>query len=697
MKLEDSLQYFKGVGPKRAEHLAASGFQTLEDLLYHLPFRYEDRRVVSRVAELEAGRDVTLVGAIGSIKLNSWGGRSRRQVLRATFVDETGRLPLVWFHQGDWIRKKLEGASSWLVHGRVEVSKKRVLQIVHPELEALSSDDDAAEAARVVPVYQKPGEIPVATMRSMVERAVVECSDLAKSVLPAPVEADLSLLPLADALRQVHMPGSSIDPVQLAAFATEGHRRLILEELFALQVGVNLRRVAREAESGQALPRADRLVSGFLDALPFNATSAQLRVIDEIAEDMARPRPMNRLVQGDVGSGKTVVAFAAALQAIDAGTQVAVMAPTELLAEQHFRTMETWAVEQGVRIELLTGGLSTGRAAAARERLQAGEVDLVVGTHSLLQSGTGFAALGLAVIDEQHRFGVLQRAVLKEAAADTLLLSATPIPRTMALTLYGDVDLSLLDEMPPGRKTIVTRVLRHHDVEHLFGRMAAQMKEGRQCYIVYPLVEESENVDLEDASGTAEKLRAGVFRDFEVGLLHGRMKADEKNEVMRGFQRGDINVLVATTVIEVGIDVPNAGIMVVMHADRFGLAQLHQLRGRVGRDNEQAYCCLVSDERLGRDAWERLKVMENSSDGFEIAEADLRIRGPGEYLGTRQAGVPAFRAANLARDEELLLLARDKARQWLEQDPGLSDPRSSELRKSLANRWGDSLALAEVG
>jgi ATP-dependent DNA helicase RecG len=526
---------------------------------------------------------------------------------------------------------------------------------------------------------------------------VDETAEQAASVVPSDIRDRQELLPIAKALRAVHLPDNSIDPDNLACFATPSHRTLIFEELFALQTGMNLRKKAREAIAGTTIPKADKRVAEFTGMLPFSLTGAQTRVIGEIAEDLARPHPMNRLVHGDVGSGKTVVAFAAALQACAADRQVAVMAPTELLAEQHFATMRPWAEELGLYMAILTGNLKASEARGMRDLIAMGGVNIVVGTHALVQESTRFKDLGLAIVDEQHRFGVMQRAALRGDSTDTLLLSATPIPRTLSLVLFGDIDVSFLDEMPPGRQPVTTKVIRSNQRKKLHERMAAQMKEGHQCYIVYPLVEESEKSDLKDATSMAEKLQSGVFKDFRVGLLHGRMKSSEKDAIMRRFKEGDLHVLVATTVIEVGIDVPNASIMVVEHAERFGLAQLHQLRGRVGRGGGEAFCCLIADEAQSQESIERLGVMESSTDGFEIAEADLRIRGPGEYLGTRQSGLPAFRAANLVRDAEILAVAREEAGHWLDHDPTLALPESAELKRAVTDRFGDKLALAEVG
>ncbi len=725
MDRHDRVQFLKGVGPRRAELLEKSGIAVIEDLLYHLPFRYEDRRSVVTVGEARTGEDVNLVGTIGGVTEHRRRGR-RGSILRAVFEDGGGIVQLVWFHQAAYFRDRLAGGGQWLVHGRFETAPRGGRQIVHPEIEALPEGKTIADIARILPVYQKPTDIPVAAMRTMVERAVEGCADAAVSVVPEEVRLRVGLAPTAEALRYVHRPPTTSDVAALAESRTEAHRTLIFEELFTLQVGMSLRRAAREREQGIAMARADDSVEEFFAALPFEPTGAQRRVVDEIAEDMARPRPMNRLVHGDVGSGKTVVAFAAAVQAIAAGRQVAVMAPTELLADQHFATMQVWSKEAGFSIHRLTGSMRSKEAAAIRRATAAGRVDIVVGTHALVavtsvraadtddaqyslagvepsdarKPRLEFANLGLAIVDEQHRFGVEQRKALKMregGQVDSLLLSATPIPRTLSLTLYGDIDVSFLDELPAGRRPITTKVFRTRSNAKLHERMAAAMQEGRQCYVVYPLVEESEKMDLADATTMADQLAAGPFAEFTVGLIHGRMKASEKDSIMRRFKAGEIHCLVATTVIEVGIDVPNATIMVVEHAERFGLAQLHQLRGRVGRGSEDSFCCLVADEGQGRDAFERLGVMERTSDGFEIAEADLKLRGPGEYLGTKQSGAPAFRAANLVRDGELLSVAREEALAWLGRDPRLVQPESRELRTAIEGRWSAHLDLAEVG
>ena len=693
MKLDDPVQFLKGVGPRRSEVLAKSGLVTVEDLLYHLPFRYEDRRRVITSDEARAGEDATLVGRIIKTRQRPLRGRGR-SMLEAVFEDERGSLGLVWFHQAAYFKKRVEGAERWLVHGRVETGRGH-LQLVHPEIEPV--EGALEEVARIVPVYQKPADLPVAAMRRIISGAVDAAAEQASSAVPVTVSERLGLLASARALIDVHKPGRDTDPGDLARFATPAHRSLIFEELFGLQVGMRLRKRGRAKQRGVVIEESPQRVTSFLSSLPFTPTAAQLRSSAEVVADMAATAPMNRLLHGDVGSGKTLVAFTAVVHAAAAGYQSAVMAPTELLAEQHFETMRPWSEGLGMSIALLTGAMPGGEAAKVRKRLGGGKVDLVVGTHALVQESTSFARLGLAVVDEQHRFGVMQRAALGAGEVNTLLLSATPIPRTLALAIYGDVEVSMLDEMPPGRVPVVTKVLDGSSRERLHERMAATMAKGHRCYIVYPLVEESEKVDLADASSMAERLAKGPFKDFKVELLHGRMAAAEKDAVMRAFKAGEVDCLVATTVVEVGIDVPEATIMVVEHAERFGLAQLHQLRGRVGRGPAESFCCLVTGKEHGRDAAERLRTLERTTDGFEVAEADLRIRGPGEYLGTRQSGLPAFRAANLVRDAELLELARVEAEAWLAHDAELTSPESAALRSALERRWGDKLGLAEVG
>jgi ATP-dependent DNA helicase RecG len=544
----------------------------------------------------------------------------------------------------------------------------------------------------------------VAAMRKVVHQVATDFVAKVPSAIPAAIAARAAIVDLPSALRHVHMPTPDADVAALNRFATTAHRSLVFDELFFLQIGMLLRRRAMGQEAGTAQAARGHLLEGMRAALPFSLTRAQDRVVNEVLADMQQPYAMQRLVQGDVGSGKTVVALFAALVAIENGRQAAFMAPTELLAEQHFNTLSAWCDAIGVRAVLLTGECRRSERTEILRRLAAAEIDLLVGTHALIQEGVRFNALGLGVIDEQHRFGVLQRAALRQLAEngvqpvvpDMLLMTATPIPRTLALTLYGDLNISVIDELPPGRQPCRTLVVNESERTRVYHLVQRELEAGRQAYIVYPLVEESEKEALRDAT-TMEKELRNVFPNYRLGLVHGRMKSEDKEAVMRSFRAGEIHLLVSTTVIEVGVDVPNATIMVVEHAERFGLSQLHQLRGRVGRGSAQATCVLVAPFHRGEDVHKRLQTMAATVDGFRIAEVDLEIRGPGEFLGTRQSGLPDFRVANLLRDTRLLALARETAESWLDTDPDLSSPESTALRVVLKQRWAGRLGLAGIG
>ncbi|HZR83741.1 MAG TPA: ATP-dependent DNA helicase RecG [Candidatus Binatia bacterium] len=692
-----------GVGPARAAELERFGLRTVEDLLYHVPFRYEDRRSLARVGDLEPGTSASAIVAIRSIHERRVGRGGRRSVLSAIAEDESGRLELVWYHQIRWFRSRLKVGSRWLVHGRVEHGYDAALRIVHPELEpAEDREAGAAAAPRIVPVYEKPTQMPASAIRRIAHAAVDAHADLVPDGVPRAVRSRLRLMPLAVALRGVHRPGPDADVAALGAARSPAHRSIVFDELFFVQLGLLLRKAQVARETGIAFDGPGDLERRMVDALPFPLTAAQRRVIGEIAADQRAPHPMHRLLQGDVGSGKTVVAVAAALRAIECGWQAAIMAPTELLAEQHWTTVQRVAGGLGPTLWFLTGVATAAERRSILPRLAAGEPGLVVGTHALIQEDVAFGRLGLAVIDEQHRFGVLQRAALSKrtpggVAPDILLMTATPIPRTLALSVYGDLDLSYLDEMPPGRKPVVTRVFSMSQRRRAYELVRKEVAAGRQAYVVYPLVEESEASDLRDATSGAEELRSEVFPDLRVGLVHGRMPAAEREAVMRAFKAGEYDVLVATTVIEVGIDVPNASVIVIEHAERFGLAQLHQLRGRVGRGSDASYAFLVADWAQSKEARERLRVMTETTDGLRIAEADLAIRGPGALLGTRQAGIPDFRVANLLRDADVLRQARAAAEEVLAEDPHLREPRFAVLARILETRWAGRLGLARVG
>jgi ATP-dependent DNA helicase RecG len=691
----------RGVGAARAAELERFGLRAVEDLIYHLPFRYEDRRSLVRVAELRPGEAATTMVEIRRVAERKVGHGGRRSVLSAIAADETGSLELVWFNQIRWFRSRLRPGGRWVVHGRVERGYDFALRIAHPELEP--ADEREAEPAppRVLPVYEKPTAMPATAMRRIVHAAVDAHAGALPDGVPAAARARQALVPLAEAMRRVHRPLPDADLAALGAARSREHASIVFDELFFVQLGLLLRKAQVARETGIAFSGDGALVKRMIDALPFPLTGAQRRVIEEIGADQRAPHPMHRLLQGDVGSGKTVVAVAAALRVIECGWQAAIMAPTELLAEQHWSTVQRVAGGLGVSLWLLTGEATAADRRAVLPRLAAGEPGLVVGTHALIQEEVSLARLGLAVIDEQHRFGVLQRAALSrrtaEAAPDVLLMTATPIPRTLALSVYGDLDLSYLDEMPPGRKPVATRIFPVSQRGRAYDVVRREVAAGRQAYVVYPLVEESEATDLRDATSGAEELRRDVFPDLRIGLVHGRMPAAEREAVMRAFKAGDFDVLVATTVIEVGIDVPNASVIVIEHAERFGLAQLHQLRGRVGRGSDAAHCLLVADWAQSKEARERLRVMTETRDGLRIAEADLAIRGPGALLGTRQAGVPDFRVANLLRDADILRRARAEAEAVLSADPGLTEPGSAVLRRILEVRWAGRLGLARVG
>ncbi|MBI2964206.1 MAG: ATP-dependent DNA helicase RecG [Deltaproteobacteria bacterium] len=688
-------QFLKGVGPRRAEQLARFGLGTIEDLLYHLPFRYEDRRSLTPIAQLVPGGEATVAAEILAAG-TSYAGRRRRRIFEVKAGDGGGVLTLTWFHQTAYFAQKLRPGVRIVAHGKVETGYGR-RQMIHPEVDVLEGEE--GELGRIVPIYEKPTEMSVGAMRKIVAAARAEIGERVPSALPPAVARRQRLEDLARAFREVHEPERDADVVELAERRSLAHRSIVFDELFFLELGMMLRKHSIAAEPGISFRPRGELARRLRERLPFRLTGAQRRVLVEIGRDMAAPHPMNRLVQGDVGSGKTVVAVLAALGAIECGYQAALMAPTEILAEQHHATVAGWLAPLGVEPVLLTARLRPRARQAVHAGLAEGAVRFLVGTHAIIQEGVRFARLGLGIIDEQHRFGVLQRKRLKGLGEnpDVLLMTATPIPRTLAMTLYGDLELSFLDELPPGRRPIETRVVRERDRERVYERVRRQLDAGRQAYLVFPLIEESEATDLRSAKAMARELATGAFRGYRLALLHGQMKAEEKEAVMRRFLAGDHQLLVATTVIEVGIDVPNATVMVVDHAEQFGLAQLHQLRGRVGRGAERSLCVLVSSGRAGAAGDERLRLLERETSGARIAEADLETRGPGELLGLRQSGLPDFRAANLVRDVRLLEEARREAESFLRADPALGSPPSLAVRQVLEHRWRGRLGLAQVG
>jgi len=692
--LATPLQFLKGVGPQRAKLLANLGLHTVEDALYYLPARHEDRSQLTPLGSLKPN-DVTTVA--GTIRAVSPPPRGRPRVpLSVLLSDGTGFLTCVWFGQA-YLERVFQRGQRLIVHGKALRYRSGPLQMQVKDFEvgedeaAGDSSDETLHTGRLVPVYGLTRGLTARPMRRLMKRLVDGYVDGLEDPLPAGLVARHRLEPLALALRAGHFPKTEVD-------YAAARRRLVYDEFLLLQLGLAIRRHRQGRQPGLAMNPPGALARRLLASLPFALTPAQERVWREIRTDMAEPYPMNRLLQGDVGSGKTVVAALAILTAVESGFQAALMAPTEILAEQHLMTLTQLLDPLAVEVALLTNAVK----GKARERtlagVAAGEIACVVGTHALVQAAVRFRRLGVAVVDEQHRFGVHQRATLKRKgeSPDVLVMTATPIPRTLALTLYGDLEVSVIDQLPPGRKPVVTRARPGSARGKIYRFLREQVSAGRQIYVVYPLVEESEAIDLRAATEMAERLQHEVFADLRVGLLHGRMSFTEKDRVMRDFKAGAIHILVSTTVIEVGIDVPNASVMLVEHAERFGLSQLHQLRGRVGRGPWKSYCILLSGAS-SPEAKLRLDAMAATSDGFKIAEVDLSLRGPGDFFGTRQSGLPEFRVADLLRDAAALEAARRDAATLIREDPHLLAPEHRALRAALLQRWRGKLDLAGVG
>ena len=691
--------YVKGVGPARAKMLDAKGLSTVEDLLYYPPFRYEDRSNVKTIAQLAPGEMATVIAQVQTARLSGL-RRKNLGLFEAGFTGASGEtLRGKWFH-GGYLTSVIEPGQRVALFGKVELdSYTGELSMLHPEFEILGEDDEEGEAAlhtgRVVPVYEAAGKITARLFRALLHR-VIQAIDPLPDPLPEDIRRRLRLPDRWTAIRQLHFPPAESDLRVLNSFRAPAHFRLIFEEFFWLQCGLGIkRRRARKAE-GIAFELNDRVRERIKRMLPFRPTAAQKRVLAEIAKDMSSPHPMNRLLQGDVGSGKTLVAAEAAVIAIENRCQVAVLAPTEILAAQHYLYLRQLFEKLGYVTVLLTGSSTAREKSRLKKLLGEGLVQVAVGTHALLEGDVGFKRLGLAIIDEQHRFGVMQRLrfIEKGSRPDVLVMTATPIPRTLALTLYGDLDTSVIDEFPPGRKPVITRHVTEDRIEQVYSFLQREIRAGRQAYVVYPVNEESETQAMKAAQQMFRHLSETVFPDLRVGLLHGRLPADEKAAVMDAFKKGEVQVLVSTTVIEVGVDVPNATVMVIEQAERFGLAQMHQLRGRVGRGAAQSYCVLVTG-RLNEAGRERIRTLVDSTDGFHIAEMDLRLRGPGEFFGTRQSGLPAMRIANILRDQEILEAARREADSFLEHCPAQDD-----LRRAMAylrDHWQRRYGLVTVG
>ncbi len=741
LAIDTPVQFIKGIGPRIAESLTEKGISTAEDLLYHLPFRYEDRANPRALHELVAGETASVIGEVrGSVLL-----RTRAMpIFEMTLGQGTGSLKCIWF-RGTYLKDRFQPGQTVAVFGRVEASRSsRGFKMIQPQFEILPEATDefsSLEMGRITPIYETLGgtKLGARWLRRQLFTLLGELRGRIPETLPAAILERLSMPSRDTSLQQVHFPDAGVPLAQLQSARTPAHRRLIFEELFFLELGLEIKRRKARERAGIAFAPNEQVRAALREVLPFHPTKAQKRALGEIVEDMKHPSPMRRLLQGDVGSGKTIVALQAMLIAIENGYQAALMAPTEILATQHYlgarKLLER--ATRDYRITLLTGSLDLHHKRAARGRIARGEADLIIGTHALIEEKVEFDRLGLVVVDEQHRFGVMQRFRLMkkpgQGEPDVLVMTATPIPRTLALSLYGDLDLSILDELPPGRTPIVTRRGSDDRADEVWQFVRKHVSAGRQAYIVYPVIEGPsddqpeldfpapqeeepakpaaqrtkkgartpslfERPTLKAATQMYEELRDGALQGLRLGLLHGRLSADDKEIVMRRFQRGELDVLVSTTVIEVGVDVPNATVMVIEHAERFGLAQLHQLRGRVGRGSAKSYCILMTGGKVSPEAEQRLDAMVRTQDGFELAELDLQLRGPGEFFGTRQAGLPDFRIANLVRDRELLELAKREASAFVASGGAeATEAERSVVAARLKQAWQRRYGLVEAG
>ena len=740
LELSTPVQYVKGIGPRIADLLAAKGIHTVGDLLHYLPFRYEDRLNPRGIGELRAGEMATVIGEVR----NSGLFRTRRMpIFQLTVGQGRARLRCLWFN-ATYLQDKFKPGQMIALYGKVEEDQRsRELQIVQPQFEMLgdASDDgengeaekkaaESLEIGRIVPIYESIGQgrLTPRWFRKVIRTALDNLTPELSDPIPAAVRSRLGLISPRQALWNVHWPEPGESFQDLQSCRTPAHIRLIFDELFFVELGLELKRRQQRAQTGIAFRLDDSVRAAIKKILPFHPTAAQKRVLKEIATDMGKPYPMRRLLQGDVGSGKTIVGFEAAIIAIENGCQVALMAPTEILAQQHYFSARRILENAGYRIVLLTGSVEADRKREIRRHIAQGGAQLVIGTHALLEEKVEFANLGLVIVDEQHRFGVMQRLKLMKKSGesegashvgadafvrpaeqssaassatpepDVLVMTATPIPRTLALTLYGDLDLSVLDELPPGRTPIVTRCVSDDRSPEVWDFLRKQIANGHQAYVVYPVISENEENEVKAATKMYRELSGHIFSDLKVGLLHGRLDADLKDQVMRMFQKGELQILVATTVIEVGVDVPNATMMVIEHAERFGLAQLHQLRGRIGRGAAKSYCVLMTGGKITEEGQRRLDAMVRTNDGFQIAELDLELRGPGEFFGTRQAGMPSFHVANLIRDAQLLEAAKREAAAVITgQNSEISSEEISRALVHMRALWQHTYGLVEVG
>lgn len=686
-----SVQYIKGVGPRRAALLARLGIKTIRDAIFYLPYRYEDRSSIAKIPFLKPGSLCTVAGKVLNVDVLTPSRRNPKlKIFEIIITDGNGILRAKWFNQ-IYLKNIFKKGQEVILYGAVKQNHWGI-EIINPEYEILDDDENTGVASNIhtgtiVPIYRLTEGLSQRQMRNIMHSVLENSVSYITDNVPHEITGKYNMPGLKESIFNVHFPDISVPLNELNSGTTVYHQRLAFDELFTFQIGLAIIRKREVREKGIAFCPDGRLVNAMLNKIPFKLTNAQKRVFEEILKDMRSPFPMNRLIQGDVGSGKTIVALMSMLSAVESGYQAVLMAPTEILAGQHYINIHRLVEDLGLKIQLLTGSIKNKDI----DSISSGQADIIVGTHALIQEGVSFKNLGLIVIDEQHRFGVIQRATLREKGVnpDTIIMTATPIPRTLAITLYGDLDYSVVDELPPGRSPVITKLIYENQKSQVYRFIDDETKKGKQVYVVYPVIEESEKSDLKSALNGADALQR-IFPHLKVGLVHGRMKPSEREEVMSEFKSGNINILVSTTVIEVGVDVPNATLMVIIHAERFGLAQLHQLRGRVGRGSDQSYCLLLCYGR-SEDAIRRLDVMVRTNDGFRIAEEDLNIRGPGEFFGTKQSGMPDLMVANLLRDAKILDIARKEAFSLIEEDSMLVN--YPLLKRTIEDFWGERLKL----
>lgn len=693
LNLQSQVQYLKGIGPVKAEALATIGINSVEDLLYHIPRRYLDRSTITPIDELQVNSKATVMGTVESYGIKRWRTPQYWVILR----DEKSFLKLVWFSGIKYIQNKFKEGDTVVASG--EVRTFYGLQMPHPEFEIVSGKGEKLiHTGRVIPLYPSTSGLKNVYLDSRGFRRTISYLlenhfPQIQETLPDKVREELELPSLDWSLKTIHFPDSLED-------ASKARKRLAFEELFYLELLLALRKRHSELkEKGSIFSRPGEMVKRFLESLPFELTQDQRKVLNEIYQDVSSGKAMHRLLQGDVGSGKTIVALISMLMAIENGYQTAIMAPTEVLAEQHYLSLSSLLEQLKIEPVLLTSSVKPGERKGILGKISSGKGKIIVGTHALIQKEVNFNKLGLAVIDEQHRFGVMQRLSLKlkGESPHLLVMTATPIPRSLALTVYGDLDISVINQMPPGRKKIETRLIDENSPEKGYIFLEEELKKGRQAYIVYPLIEESEKADLRAATEGYQFLQGKIFPHRKIALLHGRIKREERERVMKAFRSGDYDILVCTTVIEVGLDVPNATLMLIEHAERFGLSQLHQLRGRIGRGEEQSYCILKFSKLVSEEARKRLQILSSTTDGFKISEADLKLRGPGEFFGTRQHGLPDFKIADLSEDLELLFKARDWAFKIVQEDGDLNSKENLCLRNKFVRNYKDKFKLADIG